>query len=139
MFIADTGLFITLAFKNEDFTKNMIYQKLLSDRLSANLGYVYENMVSQILKASGKRQFYYTFPNHNGTGYYEIDFLISDGIKVMPIEVKSSGYSRYSSLEAFCHKFSDRISQPYVVSPKDRTSKEGIINLPVYLLPFLLE
>lgn len=138
MFIGDTGLFITLAFKNEDFTKNLIYQKLLSDKLSANLGYVYENMVSQILKASGKRQFYYTFLNPNSTGYYEIDFLISDGVKVIPIEVKSSGYSRYASLEAFCHKFSDRISQPYVVSPKDRSSKDSIINLPIYLLPFLL-
>lgn len=111
----------------------------MRDKLSANLGYVYENVVSQILKASSKRQFYYTFPNPNNTGYYEIDFLIPDGVKVMPIEVKSSGYSRYTSLEAFCHKFSDRITQPYVVSPKDRSTKEGIINLPVYLLPFLLE
>lgn len=139
LFVGDTGLFVSLAFKNEGFTGNVIYQKLLSDKLSANMGYVYENVVSQILSASGKRQFYYTFPNPNGTGNYEIDFLVSQGVKVIPIEVKSSGYSRYASLEAFCHKFSDRISQPYCVSPKDRASKDGIINLPIYFLPFLFD
>lgn len=139
LFLGDTGLFVTLAFKNESFTNNTIYNKLLSDKLAVNLGYVYENIVSQILNAAGKRQFYYTFPNPNNTGYYEIDFLISDGVKVMPIEVKSSGYTRYASLEAFCSKFSDRISRPFCVSPKDRSSKDGITNIPFYLLPFLLE
>lgn len=138
MFLGDTGLFVTLAFRNGDDTQNVIYQKLLSDKLPANLGYVYENVVSQIIKASGKRQFYYTFPNANATGFYEIDFLIPDGHKVMPIEVKSSGYTRYASLDAFRHKYSDRITQPYCVSPKDRSAKDGVINLPVYLLPFLL-
>lgn len=139
LFLGDTGLFVTLAFKNDGFTNNTIYNKLLSDKLSANLGYIYENVVSQILNASGKRQFYYTFPNPNDTGLYEIDFLVSDGAKVDPIEVKSSGYARYTSLEAFCRKFSDRIGQPYCISPKDRNAKDGIINLPFYLLPFLYE
>lgn len=139
MFVADTGLFVTLAFKNEEFTQNVIYQKLLSDKLAANMGYVYENVVSQIIKTSGKRLFYYTFPNANDTGYYEIDFLVADAHKVMPIEVKSAGYSRYASLDAFRNKFSDRISQPYCLSPKDRSSSDGVINLPFYLLPFLLE
>lgn len=139
LFLGDTGLFITLAFKNDVFTNNTIYQKLLSDKLAVNLGYVYENVVSQILCAAGKRQFYYTFLNPNKTGSYEIDFLISDGTKIMPIEVKSSGYTRYASLEAFCAKFSDRISHILCVSPKDRSSKDGITNLPFYLLPFLLE
>ncbi len=139
LFIGDTGLFVTLAFKNTGYTDNTIYSKLLSDKLSANLGYVYENVVSQILRAAGKKQYYYTFPNCNDTGTYEIDFLVTDGTKVDPIEVKSSGYSRYASLEAFCHKFSDRVGQPYCISPKDRNSKDGIINLPFYLLPFLYE
>ncbi|WP_296582455.1 hypothetical protein [Ruminococcus sp.] len=43
MFVCDTGLFATLMFKDNDFTENDIYQKLLSDKLSANLGYLFGN------------------------------------------------------------------------------------------------
>lgn len=139
LFVADTGLFVTLAFKNSKFTDNTIYQKLLTDKLEANLGYVYENAVAQILTAAGKRLFYYTFPNENKTKKYEIDFLVSYHHKVAPIEVKSSGYKRYASLEAFMKKFSSKISQAYCISPKDRSVDGGVLNLPIYLLPFLFE
>ena len=101
MYVADTGLFITLAFKDKDFTENIIYQKLMSDKLDANLGYVYENMVAQMLTASGNKLFYYTFPTETGKHNYEIDFLLSRGNKICPIEVKSSGYKRHASLDAF--------------------------------------
>lgn len=53
MFVGDTGLFVTLAFWDKDVTENVIYEKLLSDKLSANLGYVYENIVAQVLTAKG--------------------------------------------------------------------------------------
>lgn len=53
MFMGDTGLFVTLAFWDKDVTENVIYQKLLSDKLSADLGYVYENIVAQMLVATG--------------------------------------------------------------------------------------
>ena len=42
MFLCDTGLFVTLMFKDKDFTENIIYEKLLNDKLSTNLGYLYE-------------------------------------------------------------------------------------------------
>ena len=105
MYLADTGLFITLAFKDKDFTENIIYQKLMSDKLDANLGYVYENMVAQMLTAAGNKLFYYTFPTETGKHNYEIDFLLSRGNKICPIEVKSSGYKRHASLDAFCESF----------------------------------
>lgn len=41
LFTSDVGLFITLAFKDKNYTENIIYNKLLSDKLDANLGYVY--------------------------------------------------------------------------------------------------
>ena len=113
MYIGDTGLFITLAFKDKDFTENIIYQKLMSDKLDTNLGYVYENMVAQMLTATGNRLFYYTFPTETGKHNYEIDFLLSRGNKICPIEVKSSGYKRHTSLDAFCQKFSTLIPQHY--------------------------
>ncbi|MBO7441034.1 MAG: ATP-binding protein, partial [Bacteroidales bacterium] len=66
MFVGDTGLFVTLAFKDKSYTENLVYQKLLSDKLNANLGYVYENLVAQMLKANGNELFCYTFPTENG-------------------------------------------------------------------------
>lgn len=137
MFVADTGLFITLAFKDKDFTENVIYQKLLSDKLDANLGYVYENVVAQMLTAAGNKLFYYTFPTRTGKHNYEVDFLLSRGNKVCPIEVKSSGYKRHASLDAFCEKFSSRVLQRYLVYTKDLHKDEQTLMLPIYLTQFL--
>lgn len=137
MFVADTGLFITLAFKDKDFTENVIYQKLLSDKLDANLGYVYENVVAQMLTAAGNKLFYYTFPTSTGKHNYEIDFLLSRGNKVCPIEVKSSGYKRHASLDAFCEKFSSRVLLRYLVYTKDLHKDEQTLMLPIYLTQFL--
>lgn len=137
IFVADTGLFVTLAFKDKDFTENIIYRKLLDDKLDANLGYLYENIVSQMLRASGKELFYYTFPTEKGNHNYEVDFLLADRNKVSPIEVKSSGYRRHASLDAFCEKFSGKILDRYVVYTKDLRHEEKITYLPVYMVPFL--
>ena len=137
MYVADTGLFITLAFKDKDFTENIIYQKLMSDKLDANVGYVYENMVAQILTASGNTLFYYTFPTETGKHNYEIDFILSCGNKICPIEVKSSGYKRHASLDAFCQKFSSRVLQRYLIYTKDFQKDEQTLFLPVYLTQFL--
>ncbi len=137
MFVADTGLFITLAFKDKDFTENVIYQKLLSDKLDANLGYVYENVVAQMLTAAGNKLFYYTFPTSTGKHNYEVDFLFFFFYKVCPIEVKSSGYKRHASLDAFCEKFSSRVLQRYLVYTKDLHKDEQTLMLPIYLTQFL--
>ena len=101
MFAGDTGLFVTLAFWDSKFTDNTIYHKLLADKLSTDLGYVYENVVAQMLKASGHELYYYTFPTGSGKHNYEVDFLIADGDKVSPVEVKSSGYKAHTSQAVF--------------------------------------
>ena len=137
MFVGDTGLFVTLAFWDKDITENVIYQKLLSDKLSANLGYVYENIVAQILIASGNKLFYHTWPVDNSNHNYEVDFLLSRGNKIWPIEVKSSGYRTHASLDAFCHKFSDRISNRYLIYGKDFHKDEATTMLPVFMTMFL--
>ncbi len=77
MFVCDTGLFTTLMFKDKDFTENEIYEKLLGDKLSANLGYLYENVVAQILAANGNELFYYTFMKAPSRHNYEIDFILA--------------------------------------------------------------
>jgi predicted AAA+ superfamily ATPase len=137
MFMNDTGLFITLAFWDKDLTENIIYQKLLSDKLSADLGYVYENVVAQMLKASGNELYYHTWPTESSKHNYEIDFLLSRGSKICPIEVKSSGYKTHASLDAFQKKFSDRISRRYLVYTKDFRKDADVFMVPVFMTMFL--
>ena len=137
MFTGDTGLFVTLAFWDRKFTDNTIYHKLLSDKLSTDLGYVYENVVAQMLKAAGHELYYYTFPTESGKHNYEVDFLIADGDKVSPVEVKSSGYKAHTSLDAFCMKFSSRIRNKYLVYTKDLRKDGDVLYLPVNMTMFL--
>lgn len=137
LFLSDTGLFTTLMFKDRDFTENIIYEKLLNDKLSANLGYLYENAVAQILTANGNALFYHTFMNESTRRNYEIDFILARKNKVCPIEVKSSGYKTHASLDAFSRKFSDRILDKYLIYTKDFAKDEDIFCLPTYLVQFL--
>lgn len=136
LYISDTGLFVTMAFWDKDFTENIIYQQLLNNKLSANLGYVYENLIAQMLRASGNKLFYYTFPKDD-THSYEVDFLLSRGNKLCPIEVKSSGYKTHALLDAFCLKYSDRISQPYLLYTKDFHKDGNVLLMPIYMTPLL--
>jgi predicted AAA+ superfamily ATPase len=136
MYMCDTGLFITLAFKDDDVANNIIYEKILNDKLSTNLGYVYENMIAQMLRTTGKQLYYHTMPTENKK-YYEIDFLIADGHKISPIEVKSSGYKTHASLDAFCRKYSDRIRHKYLIYTKDLQRIEDVDYIPVYMTMFL--
>ena len=136
LFCADTGLFVTLAFWDKSFTENVIYEKLLTDKLSANLGYIYENLVAQMLTASGNKLFYYSWAK-DATHNYEIDFLLSRGAKICPIEVKSSGYKTHASLDAFCDKYSKVISQRYLLYTKDLMKDGNTLLLPFYMIPFI--
>lgn len=137
LFLCDTGLFVTLAFKDRDFTENIIYEKLLSDKLSVDLGYIYENVVAQMLRSSGNELYYYTFPSDTSNHNYEVDFLVAKKNKICPIEVKSSSYKRHISLDAFSEKFSGRILEKYIVYTKDLRKEGDILYLPVYMVPFL--
>lgn len=137
LFLCDTGLFVTLAFRDRDFTENEIYEKLLNDKLNTDLGYLYENMVAQMLKTAGNELFYYTFPKETSNHNYEIDFLLARKNKICPVEVKSSGYKTHASLDAFQNKFSSRILNRYLIYTKDIRKDKDIICLPIYMVSFL--
>lgn len=141
MFMADTGLFISQTFMDHDFTDNDIYRKLLSDKLSADLGYVYENVVAQLLHTAGHSLYYYTWKEQPVENLkprsYEIDFLISRKDKICPIEVKSSGYLSHKSLDEFAKKFSSRFSNRYLIYTKDFRKEHDIICLPIYMTGLL--
>lgn len=137
LFLGDTGLFVTLMFKDKEFTENEIYQKLLNDKLSVNLGYLYENIVAQCLAANGNELFYHTIMNEKSKHNYEIDFILARRNKIIPIEVKSSGYKTHKSLDVFTEKYSGRILKRYLVYTKDMSKEQDIFCIPVYMVPFL--
>ena len=137
LFLADTGLFVTLAFKDKDFTENVIYEKLLNDKLATNLGYLYENVVAQLLVANGHELYYHTIFNNVSRRNYEIDFVISQQNKICPIEVKSSGYNTHKSLDMIIEKYSGRLAEKYLIYTKDLKKDKDITMLPIYMTQFL--
>ena len=137
LFLSDTGLFVTLMFKDKDFTENEIYEKLLSDKLGVNLGYLYENIVAQCLAANGNELYYHTIMNEKSKHNYEIDFILARKNKIIPLEVKSSGYKTHKSLDVFTEKFSDRILKRYLIYTKDMSKDQDSVCIPVYMIPFL--
>ena len=56
----------------------------------------------------------------------------------MPIEVKSSSYKTHASLDAFCKKYSSRITNDrYLIYTKDYAHEESVRYIPAYLAFFL--
>ena len=139
LYLSDTGLFVILMFIDRPVTENDIYAKLLSDKLPVNLGYLYENLVAQMITASGRELYYHTWEKNGSTHYYEVDFLISEGNKINAFEVKSSGSEKHESIREFCRKFSQNIGKAYLISQKDAGKEENLLLKPFYLLPFLIK
>ena len=137
LYLADTGLFVTLSFKDADMTENVVYEKLLADKLPVNLGAVYENVVAQELVAHGHRLFYHTWPKEGANRNYEIDFLVPDGKRVCSVEVKSSRYNTHPSLDAFYEKYPSRVGSQYLVYTKDMCKNGAITCVPIYMSCFL--
>lgn len=133
LYCTDTGLFVTLAFWDNDSTENTIYEKLLNDKLSTDLGYVYENVVAQMLSAAGNKLFYHTWKAADGKHNYEVDFLLSRQSKICPIEVKSSRSKEHPSIDMFQQKFSSRILNRYMLYTKDMRKEKDLICLPLYM------
>ena len=115
----------------------MIYSKLLGDKLSVNLGYVFENMVAQMLRANGHRLFYHTFLREDGKNYPEVDSLIADGGRLKRVEVKASGDKAHVSIDRFCEKDSSRVERSYIVYTKDLRKEGNTFYLPIYMTMFL--
>lgn len=138
LYLSDTGLFVTLLFIDRPVTENDVYAKLLSDKLPANLGYLYENLVAQMIAASGRELFYHTWEKNGSTHYYEVDFLISEGSKINAFEIKSSGTGKHESIKEFSKKFSQNVNKVFLISQKDVGREENLLLKPFYFIPFLI-
>ena len=140
LYLSDIGLFTTMLFNDKLSTNDNIYIKLLSDKLDVNLGYLYENMVAQIIASCDRQLFYYVFKNDQTTRNYEIDFLTTDKNKLVPIEVKSSETKNHKSINEFSKKYSSRISRRILFSQDDISNDEMLELKPIYLaLPIIKE
>lgn len=137
IYLADTGLMVTLMFKDKDFTDNVIYQKLLSNKLSKNLGMLYENVVAQTFAAKSHKLFYNAYYDSVQKRTFEVDFILDKANKLAPVEVKSSNYIKHRSLDEFSKKYSDRVTAKYVVHNKDLKVEAGVVYLPFYMAQFL--
>lgn len=139
LYLSDIGLFTTLLFNDSQKGREDIYRRLLSDSLSADLGYLYENVVAQLIKASGRDLYYHSWQKENSTHYYEIDFLLTSKNKIIPIEVKSSAIKNHASIDAFEKKYSKYISKRYLLSQKDVGNIGSLLLKPIYMTQFLLK
>ncbi|MBP5456721.1 MAG: ATP-binding protein [Paludibacteraceae bacterium] len=138
LYLSDTGLFVTMLFNDSHAPQSEIYKKLISDKLDADLGYLYENAVAQIIVSSGRKLYYHTWQKKESSHYYEVDFLLTSNHKVVPIEVKSASIRNHDSITQFAIKYSQYVGEQYLISQKDVSNEGSLKNKPIYLLPLLV-
>ena len=137
-YMADTGLLVTHTFKEKKFTDNELYRAILFDKLNINEGMLMENVVSQMLRQKRERLYFYSkADSRNRENHMEIDFLITEGKKISPVEVKSGNYRSHSSLDKFRKRFSSVVGNSYILYTKDVMEKDGILHLPLYMAELL--
>lgn len=137
-YMADTGLLVSLTFQDKKYMDNELYRAILFDKLNINEGMLVENIVAQMLRINRSRLYFYSrSDNLHRENNMEIDFLITEGKKVAPVEVKSSDYRSHSSLDKFRKHFSSVSGNSYILYTKDVMIKDGIIHLPLYMAGLL--
>ena len=142
-YMADTGLLISHAFDENGIVSEEIYKKLLFDKLEVNKGMIMENIVAQMLVASGHKLYFYNNPSRDDASLrMEIDFLIAKSKitskhNISPIEVKSGGKYTLTSLKKCREKYTEQLDTLYVLHKNDLKVEEGIVYLPLYMTPLL--
>lgn len=139
IYMGDTGLLISHAFDENGLVDEEVYKKILLGKLEINEGMVFENIVAQMLTASGHKLYFYSNASRNDKNMrMEIDFLITKGKvtsrhNISPIEVKSGKRYTFNSLKKFMDRYHEQLNTPYILHTSDLMEKEGIIYLPVYM------
>ena len=142
-YFCDTGLLISLAFSARGIVTNKIYQKLMFDKLEVDEGMLVENIVAQMLKASGNELFFYSnYNKQDAESRMQVDFLIQKEVvtsrhNISPIEVKSSTGYTLTSIQKCIRKFGQYMSTPYVLHTNDVERKDGLVFLPLYMTGLL--
>lgn len=137
LYMGDTGLLVTQIMKSRDETDEDLYKALIIDNLSINQGMIIENMVAQMLRASGHELYFheylYTPEDSVREKKYEIDFMTVKKKKICPIEVKSSGYMSHKSFDYLTKKYQLKMQDRYIIYTKDLKYKDEIMYIPIYM------
>lgn len=137
-YMADTGLLVTHTFRDKKYTDNELYRAILFDKLNINEGMLMENIVAQMLRLRRERLYFYSrSDSQKRENHMEIDFVITEGKKISPVEVKSGNYRSHTSLDKFRKHFSSVVGNSYILYTKDVMIKDGIIHLPLYMAELL--
>ena len=137
VYMGDTGLLVSMAIYENEVIEHDVYSALLKDKLHLNEGMFTENVVAQMLRANGNNLFFHTFYMEGGKNRYEMDFLVRNGRKIDPIEVKSSDYTAHKSMDVLMERYSKILGQPYIVYTKDLKKVGNILFIPIYMAMFL--
>lgn len=141
LYMGDTGLLVTQIMKNRDSTDEDLYKALVIDNLGINQGMIIENIVAQMLRASGHdlyfHEYLYKAEEAVKEKKYEIDFMIVKKKKICPIEVKSSGYTSHKSFDYLIKKYQLKSEDRYIIYTKDLKYQDGITYIPLYMTMLL--
>ena len=126
LFISDVGLLTTIYGKSCKL-------KIVNKEGDINKGAVFENVVAQELHAHGYPLYYY-----NSKKFGEIDFIVEQNGKSLPIEVKSGkAYNKHSALNNLLDVKEYGIEGAFIFT-NDNVKIEGKFNyLPIYMVMFL--
>lgn len=143
MYLADTGLLVSMAFDNAELNQGGIYEKILRGKLDFNKGMLVENLIAQLLIAAGHPLYFYSCSSReNAQDRMEIDFLIrkqdiTSRHNVCPVEVKSGTRYKTTSLQKCINKFGHQTGKAYVLHAGDVKEENDIIYLPLYMAGLL--
>ena len=126
LFISDVGLLTTIYGKSCKL-------KIVNKESDINKGAVFENVVAQELHAHGYPLYYY-----NSKKLGEIDFIVEQNGKSLPIEVKSGkAYNKHSALNNLMNTKEYGIEEGFIFT-NDNVKIDGKLNyLPMYMVMFL--
>lgn len=126
LFISDVGLLTTIYGKSCKL-------KIVNKEGDINKGAVFENVVAQELHAHGYPLYYY-----NSKKFGEIDFIVEQNGKSLPIEVKSGkAYNKHSALNNLMNAKEYGIEEAFIFT-NDNVKIDGKLNyLPMYMVMFL--
>ncbi len=133
VYSADTGLLITKMFYDKQYLDNSLYKSIILDKISADQGFLFENIVAQELKSKDHTLKYNSFYKDNSNKKYSIDFFLEESSKIIPIEVKSSDYKSHSSIDEFTKKYRQYVSKKIIIYSKNYKIEDGITYLPIYM------
>ena len=110
-----------------------IQLRILQHETAINFGSIYENVAAEELTAHGYTLYYY-----NSKKFGELDFLIEEGGKVLPIEIKSGkDYYRHNAMDNVLKQSDYGVEEGYVFCGGNIEQTDKITYFPIYMLMFL--